>query len=138
MRIHTDSGGHDPVTAERFGREFAVPLRAMEIRLPFGPRRTGKFSEPVRSFVSVSPANVHLLTIKRAEYGDENEFVIRLREVAGKETTATIKLPVQIRDAQLCDILERPTVAKPLQQSPLTVSLKPFDIVTIKVRIGSK
>lgn len=123
---------YDPVFNEKFGSDFCLPPLYNFRPLPGYPAYT---AEPAESFIEVKPDNVRLLTVKGAEFGGENEFVIRLLEKAGKPTVATIRIPRKIKDAWICDLLEREKGEKPLSFEPLQVSLEPHSIATIKVLV---
>jgi len=128
----TTNDTYDPASQERFASEFCLPPLYNMRPLPGYPSYE---AEPAESFLSVEPENVRLLTIKRAEFGGENEFVIRLLEKAGKPTVATLKIPAKVKDAWLCDLLEREKKEKPSSLEPLKVHLEPYGIATIKVLI---
>ncbi len=89
---------------------------------------------PEDSFMSVSPASVILSGIKQGEGG--NNLIIRLAEVCGKETTATVKLPVTITKADRVNIIEFPqdSANKPaVDGKTVRVKLKPHEIVTLSL-----
>jgi alpha-mannosidase len=86
------------------------------------------------SFMKIVPSGVVLSGMKLGEEGDN--LVIRLAEVNGEVTTATITLPVGIRQASRVNLLEFP------QESPnqpvvsgekVSVKLNPHEIVTLSV-----
>jgi hypothetical protein len=130
----TTNSHFDPVFQERFASEFCCPPLYCNRPLPGYPAHK---LEDTNAFIKIEPENVRLLTIKRAENGKKNEFVIRLLEKAGKRTEATIKLPVKIREAQLCDLLEREKGIQPLSLNPLKLLLDPHSIATVKIIIES-
>ena len=130
----TTNSHFDPVFQERFASEFCCPPLYCNRPLPGYPAHK---LDNMNSFIKVGPKNVRLLTIKRAENGKKNEFVIRLLEKAGKRTEATINLPVKIRVAQLCDLLEREKGIQPLSLNPLKLLLDPHSIATVKIIIES-
>lgn len=128
----TTNANYDPVAQERFASEFCLPPLYNTRPLPgYPPLEAGE----AESFLEVEPDNVRLLTVKRAEFGGENEFVIRLLEKAGKHTEATVRIPAKINSAWLCDLLERERPEKPLSLQPLKVHLEPHAIATIKVLV---
>jgi len=77
---------YDRVAAARFGQTVRNPLRG--IYAAGAARPAGK---PAASLCSAAPGNVVIQTIKQAESG--KGLIIRLREVSGKKTQATITLP---------------------------------------------
>ncbi|MBA7547389.1 hypothetical protein ES705_39808 [subsurface metagenome] len=87
------------------GDDFNVPVYASEPpSLAFGKEHATGPEEA--SLISVDNKNVVLSGIKQAENGEE--LIVRLVEVAGKETTVNIKLPVAIRSARRLDLVELP------------------------------
>ncbi|MBC7326901.1 hypothetical protein H5T87_02130 [bacterium] len=129
----TTNDSFDPVGQEKFASEFCLPSLYNTRPLPGYQALRAEAEE---SFISVEPENVRLLTIKRAEYGEENEFVIRLLEKAGKQTIATIGIPAKVKEAALCDLLEREKGDKPLSLEPLRVRIEPYGVVTLKIKIA--
>lgn len=87
------------------------------------------------SFFSVSPANVIMSGMKQAEDGDE--LIIRLFEVEGIETTATINLPVVVKSARRLNLIEFPlqnAVVPTIQGRSVTVTLNPHEIATLGIQ----
>ena len=87
------------------------------------------------SFFSVSPANVVLSGIKKAEEGEE--LIVRIFEVEGKETTATINIPIRVKLARRLNLIEFPlqnATAPVVQGKRVTVTLKPHEIVTLGIK----
>jgi len=73
--------------------------------------------------------------VKQSEEGEE--LVIRLVEVEGKETSATINLPVTVKSARRLNLIEFPlenTKALEIQGKSINVKLKPHEIVTIGIK----
>ncbi|HBU44627.1 MAG TPA: hypothetical protein DEB36_02530, partial [Porphyromonadaceae bacterium] len=73
--------------------------------------------------------------IKQSEEG--NELIIRMVEIEGKATTATINLPVAATSARRLNLIEMPLqdVSSPtLQGTTLSVQLKPHEIATIGIK----
>ena len=93
--------------------------------------------QTVASFVSVAPKNVRLAALKKAQDGDG--FVMRLVEVEGKATEATIMLAPELVaetvTATAVDALERPTGASEavLVGQKLTVSVPAYGISAVRV-----
>ena len=87
------------------------------------------------SFISVAPVNISLSGVKQSEDGDE--LIIRLIEIEGKETTATITLLIDAKTARKLNILEFPLIneSQPVVNGKnLTVKLRPNEIVTIGIK----
>jgi alpha-mannosidase len=86
------------------------------------------------TLISVLPVEVVMSGIKQAEEG--KDLIIRLAEVNGKETLATVTLPVMITGAKKVNIIEMPmeSDAQPaIAGKTIRIKLKPHEIVTLKV-----
>ena len=117
------------------GENFNIPVKANEPpSLALAKNHATRPEE--ESFLTVAPANVSLSGMKQSEEGDE--LIIRIVEIEGKETTATVVLPVAAQTARRLSILELPLndAAQPtVNGKNLTVKLKPNEIVTIGIRV---
>jgi fibronectin type 3 domain-containing protein len=114
--------------ADRFGRSVQQPLLAW--------RADGKNAGALpasASFLSVDAPNVMLSVLKPAE-GNGRGFILRLHETTGKETTATVNLPMlpPIEAALETSLVEndRSVLGK---GNTFTVTLRPFGVKTIRV-----
>jgi hypothetical protein len=96
------AGAFDAVRATRFGAGVSAPLLAAVLR----PGQKGSLPPGQGTLASVGRANVEVQTVKAA--ARQPGYAVRLREVAGKATTVTLRLPVPIRKAWTADITERP------------------------------
>ncbi len=86
------------------------------------------------SFIEVTPENVVLTAMKKAE--DDDSLILRFYEWAGKNTDVKIQLPPGAQAAQEADLMERPTGSLSLQANMVTVPTKPYEIKTVKVRFA--
>ena len=116
------------------GEDFNVPIYAAEPpSLALAKNHATRPEE--ESFFSVSPTNVAMTGVKQSEEGEE--LVIRLVEVEGKETSATINLPVTVKSARRLNLIEFPlenAEALEFQGKSINVKLKPHEIVTIGIK----
>ena len=88
------------------------------------------------SLLMVTPAQVVMSGIKQAE--DGKNLIVRLAEVCGKETMATITLPIVAKAAERVTIIEFPqaTGDKPVVAGKkISVKLKPHEIVTLSIKV---
>jgi len=72
--------------------------------------------------------------VKQSEEGEE--LVIRLVEVEGKATVATINLPITVKSARRLNLIEFPlenAKAPEIQGKSINVKLKPHEIVTLGI-----
>jgi alpha-mannosidase len=115
----------DAMTVRR-GYEYNYPLAAVVTTAHAG-------SQPAsHSFASVSPENVVLTAVKKAE--DANGLIFRVYEWAGKDATVEFHVPPGATSATVTNLQETP------EGSPLTVSgdlvktpIHPYEILTIRV-----
>ena len=116
------------------GDDFNVPVYAAEP--PSLALVTTHATRPEEeSFFSVTPANVVMTGMKQAE--EAEELIIRLVEVEGKETTATISLPINVKSVRRLDLIEFPlknSISPTIQGKSVTLKLKPHEIVTLAIR----
>ena len=134
----SSQGLFDPVAARKLGSEFNLPLRAEYVQVtPVQPRR---------SYFSVDQPNVEIVTVKplsdnvvRGEVSaapldpqTNRIFVVRLQEFAGRATTARIQLPVAVRSAAIVSLTEDRVVEQLDSIRPLTVSLRPYQTLTVR------
>jgi len=85
------------------------------------------------SFLRVSPDNLILSALKKAEDGDE--VILRFFETRGEETTAEIELFREIARAAVADLLEREEYKLKPVRNRLTMKVKPFEIVTLRLQL---
>jgi hypothetical protein len=134
-------GAFDDVAAWKMGSNFDLPLIARYVTVP--PLRTSD------SFFSVDAPNVQITTVKtisdevvRGEVSASpldpqinKIYIVRLHEFSGKPATARLTLPVKIRSAAIMNLTEEKILAPVSEIAPLTVNLKPFETLTIKIEI---
>jgi len=116
------------------GDDFNVPVYAAEPP-SLALVKTHATRPEEESFFSVSPSNVVMSGMKQAEEGEE--LIIRLFEVEGKATTATINLPITAKSARRLNLIEFPlsdAAAPTVQGKSVTVVLKPHEIVTLGIK----
>ena len=121
-------------TLSRLGWEEMSPIEVNEIKSQdkaINPARPLDSAES--SFLQVDQPNVVLVTWKRAE--DDQGTILRFVEVDGQRGTVGVKVPIlNLQSGWICNAMEK-------NQQPLTVSghhlefsIKPFEIVTIRVQ----
>jgi hypothetical protein len=134
-------GIFDPVAAWRFGSGFGLPLRAEYVQVPPMPSAKGFFSidQPNVYIVDVKPLSD---TIIRGEVSaapldpqSNKVFVIRLQEFAGRAASVRIGLPVNIKSASIVNLTEDKVRGPVDETSPLTVSIKPYQTLTVKFEV---
>lgn len=116
------------------GEDFNIPVYAAEP--PSQALVKDHATRPEeKSFFSVSPENVVMSGMKQAEEGEE--LIIRLLETEGKETTATIHLPIAAKSARRLNLIEFPlknAAAPEIQEKLISIKLRPHEVVTLGIK----
>jgi len=115
------------------GEDFNIPVYAAEPpSLALVKAHATRPEEA--SFFSVDAPGVVLSGMKQSEEG--NELIIRLAEVAGKETTVNLTVPVPVSSVRRLNLIELPlnNVIKPtVNGKTIQVKIKPNEIVTLGI-----
>ncbi len=85
------------------------------------------------SFLKISPNNLILSALKKAE--DSDEVILRFFETKGEGTIAEIELFREIKRAAVSDLLEREEHELKPDGSKLRMEVTPFEIVTLKLKL---
>ncbi|XP_074901725.1 alpha-mannosidase 2C1 isoform X2 [Buteo buteo] len=87
---------------------------------------------PAWSAFSVSSPAVVLETVKQAEDRPE-AVVVRLYEAHGSTVVAWLQTSLPVKEAMLCDLLERPATqgSLPLEQRGMRLSFTPFRVLSV-------
>jgi alpha-mannosidase len=124
--LYPHAGTWKEALTVRHGYEYNYPLTAVVTTAHPGSL------PPSHSFASVSPENVVLTAVKKAE--DANGLIFRVYEWAGKETTAEFHVPPGATSATVTNLMETP------EGAPLTVTgdvvkvpIHPYEILTLRV-----
>ena len=86
---------------------------------------------PEFSFLKLSPNNLILSALKKAE--DTDEVILRFFETKGEVTQAEVELFRAIKRLTLVDLLEREERELPFERNRFGFEVKPFEIVTLKL-----
>jgi alpha-mannosidase len=124
--LYPHAGTWKDALTVRKGYEYNYPLTAVVTTAHPGTLPAS------HSFASVSPENVVLTAVKKAE--DANGLIFRVYEWAGKETTAEFHVPPGATSATVTNLMEQP------EGAPLAVvgnvvktPIHPYEILTIRV-----
>ncbi|MDR2234404.1 MAG: glycosyl hydrolase-related protein [Tannerella sp.] len=115
------------------GDNFNIPVMANEPPSQAIARDHATRPEEA-SFFALAPGNVSLTGMKQSEEG--NELIVRIVEIEGKDTAATLELPFTARTARRLNLIEYPLndASQPIVTGQtLTVKLKPNEIVTLGI-----
>ena len=128
--IYPHRGDWRDASSYKHAFEFNCNLDAVQLR--------EKKKLPLkRSFLKIEPENIILSALKKAEEGDE--VIIRFYETQGEETDAEITLFREPKTVKAVNLLEEENeeVEKELkiEGGRIELTLKPFEIVTLKVKI---
>ncbi|MDR3753617.1 MAG: glycoside hydrolase family 38 C-terminal domain-containing protein [Terracidiphilus sp.] len=124
--LYPHAGTWKDALTVRHGWEYDYPLQAVVTTAHAG-------SLPAEhSFASVSPENVVLTAVKKAE--DANGLIFRVYEWAGKETTAEFHVPPGATGATVTNLMEQPE-GDPLkvEGDVVKVPVHAYEILTILV-----
>ena len=124
LRPHVGSFRHAGTVEAAY--DLNNPLRAYRVG-----RQSGSLPESF-SLVSCSAQNVVVDTVKKAE--DSDSTVVRLYESWNKRGDATLTFGVPFAKAWLCDLMENELEELPLNENSVTVPVKPFEIITVKLK----
>lgn len=131
--VVTSGKNLEPGELSRMGWEEMTPLEANEIT------PNDKETSPPRpldkgqgSFLQVDQPNVVLVNWKAAE--DGHGTILRFLEVAGNSNQVDVQIPIlQVRAAWMCNAMEENQQALETTTRELKFSVKPFQIVTVRV-----
>ncbi len=94
-------------------------------------KHSGKLGDSY-SFVSVRDENIVIETVKKAEDGDG--IIVRMYESFNKRTNTVLKTGFDFKSVTLCDMLENDLKVISAKENSIPLTLKPFEIVTVKIR----
>jgi alpha-mannosidase len=124
--LYPHAGTWKDALTVRHGWEYDYPLQAVVTTAHAG-------SLPAEhSFASVSPENVVLTAVKKAE--DANGLIFRVYEWAGKATAAEFHVPPGATGATVTDLMEKPEGdALKVEGDVVKAPIHPYEILTIRV-----
>ncbi len=113
-----------------FGAGVMTPLETTIV--PGG--QSGPIAASSLNFFSVQAPNVEILTVKRPDFGDPADVIVRVRERDGLATASVLRSAFTVISASEANLLEMPTTALPV---PVPVSLQPWQTKTFRLRLGA-
>ncbi|MFC2000986.1 alpha-mannosidase [Chloroflexota bacterium] len=87
---------------------------------------------PEFSFLKLSPNNIILSALKKAE--DTDEVILRFFETKGEATEAEVELFREIKRLAQVDLLEREEKELPFTGNRFKLEVRPFEIVSLKLK----
>ena len=83
--------------------------------------------------ISIPPFAVIIIeTVKKAEADDG--IIVRLYECTNSKTPCKLTLGIPAREVVLCDLQENEQEALPLCDGVVSLTVKPYEIVTLKIK----
>jgi alpha-mannosidase len=124
--LYPHAGTWKEALTVRHGWEYDYPLQAVVTTAHAGSL------PPSHSFASVTPDNVVLTAVKKAE--DANGLIFRVYEWAGKDATAEFHVPPGATSATVTNLMETPEGDPlPITGDVVKVPIHPYEILTIRV-----
>jgi hypothetical protein len=135
--VLTSGNSLDPGYLGRLGREEMSPLEIDQItsqdKAVNSPRPLDAFQA---SFLEVKDPDAVLVTWKKAEDGQGT--ILRFVEVAGKESVIEVQTPIfELKSAWLNDALERTQGSLAVTPHGFKFSVKPYQIVTVRLEASA-
>lgn len=124
--LYPHAGDYREAGTIKTAYELNNPMTAMKI-----DKHSGKLADSY-SLVSVKDENVVIETIKKAENGDG--IIVRMYESFNRRTSTVLKTGFDFESVTLCDMLENDLKVISAKENSIPITLKPFEIVTIKIR----
>ncbi|MGB9588613.1 MAG: glycoside hydrolase family 38 C-terminal domain-containing protein, partial [Armatimonadota bacterium] len=112
-------------------RDAETVRRAYELNVPAVAWLSDKEPSNLGMLLGADSPNVVIDTIKKAE--KEDALIVRMYESWGIDAQTKVTFGFGIEKATECDLLERDMQVLDCKESCLTLSMKPFEIKTIKV-----
>ncbi|NWI81908.1 MA2C1 mannosidase, partial [Dryoscopus gambensis] len=117
-------------------QEAGVIQQAYNLNFPLHVVPASCAQCPAWSAFSVSSPAIVLETVKQAGAGAEDRpdaVVVRLYEAHGSTVTAWLQTSLPVKEAMLCDLLERPAAQGrlPLEERGLRLSFTPFHVLSV-------
>lgn len=125
--IYPHKGDFREAGTIRRAYEFNNPIKASLVP----EQKNGNLPERY-SYVNIDGENAFIETVKKAE--DGNGIIVRICEEFNERTERTLEFGFDISSAYICDMLENELEELKIDGRKVTFKLKPFEIVTIKVK----
>jgi alpha-mannosidase len=129
--LYPHAGDWKQALTVRHGYDYNYKLKAMQVEA-----HTGAMPAE-HSYVSVTPENVVLTAVKKAE--DADALIFRVYEWAGKSGDVQIHVPKGTTGATVTNLMEKPEGEElKVVNDTVTATVKPFEIVTVQVNYPRK
>lgn len=84
------------------------------------------------STMEISSNNIIVEAVKKAE--DDNDVIVRLYESKGAATNCEVKFNLDISQVSLVNLMEESMEELPMEGNKINLSMKPFEICTLKIK----
>lgn len=115
-------------------RQADVLRHAAELNTPLICHRASSDMSQPHSFITCDAPNVTLEAVKCAE--DGAALIVRLVERHNALTHATLTFDRALESAHSCDLMETPEASLTPDGQRVSVTLKPYEIVTLRLRFA--
>ncbi|MBQ5771697.1 MAG: alpha-mannosidase, partial [Clostridia bacterium] len=114
-------------------REANVPKAAYEMNIPVDSENAGNGdnAEIAPTFATVNKENIMIETVKGALHGEGT--ILRMYECFGKRTNVTLSVPANFEKALFTSLMEDDEAEANFENGSLTLTMKPYEIVTIRL-----
>jgi hypothetical protein len=132
--VLTSGNNLEPAYLSRLGREEMSPLELDQITSQDKAINSPRPLDSAQgSFLQVNNPDVVLVTWKMAE--ESEGTILRFLEIAGKESSVEVQTPLlRVTSAWMNDALERKQGPLPVSPHGFRFSVKPFQIVTVRLQ----
>jgi alpha-mannosidase len=136
---NADRGRHEVTLAIRPHGAGLAEVRAAAARLNSPVRvvtsgRSAAVPSPVVRITGARPVSgVEVDAVKLADDGS-GDLIVRLHEAVGNRTRVTVATPDRITEAWRCDLLEEDLWGEEVGDGVVTLTVRPFQIVTLRLR----
>ena len=110
-----------------------VLREAEALNTPLRTVAAGTAPQAPAAVVSVEHPGVQVSAVKRADDGS-GDLIVRLYEACGARTQVAVRAPARIVDASCCNLLEEPELALDIADGFVNLTLRPFQLVTLRLR----
>jgi len=134
LKIHTFEYAVQPHNRDwRQAEMYKLAQEFHHLPIPIQSDSNGDLA-PEFSFLKLSPNNLILSALKKAE--DTDEIILRFFETKGETTEAEVELFKELKRLTLVDLLEREEKELPFSGNKFRLEVKPFEIVTLKLKLS--
>ncbi len=127
--LYPHEGDWKAARSHRRGAEFNLPL------VPFVTERSAGSLPPEQVLVAVDADHVVVSALKAVrKRADRPAFAVRLVEVEGRASAATIELPFALAEAWIANLMEDRQERLPVDGRRVEVTIGPHQLKTIVVR----